>query len=84
MVSDTHDKAVDRWGSGTDILLTQRQPLGVSWDEAIARLMTCPDTNAATDGGSWASVCWTRHCHGTEWKSWRKVTEARQRLNLFL
>lgn len=79
MIGHAHDEAIDGRSAGADVLDACRQSLGVGWDETVARLVTSPDANAATDGGARATVAGAGDGHGAEWKSRREVGEARER-----
>jgi hypothetical protein len=79
MIGHAHDEAIDGRSAGADVLDACRQSLGVGWDETVARLMTGPDANAATDGGARATVAGAGDGHGAEWKSRREVGEAWER-----
>ena len=84
MISDAHDEAIDGWCARSDVLRTKWKPLSVGRNETVARLMTSPDADAAADGRTRASMGRTGDGHGAEWKTRRKMAEARKRLHVLL
>lgn len=84
MVSNAHDKAIDRWCSRSNIFRADWKPLCVGRDETISRLMPSPDADTAANGGTRTALRRTRHGHGAERKTWRKVAETREWAHLVL
>lgn len=84
VVGDAHHKAINGRCSGPNILGTQGKPFGVGGDETISRQMTCPNADAAADGGAWTAMRGARHCHGTQREARREMRKTGEWLHLVL